>query len=98
VEEILRDVSQDRRQAAAKVLGYLSAGGNPDALVDGARRLVFLKGRDAHDYKYSSAVLEDYAHVSPAWQHKFLALSVFNLKGAADRDSPLAEQTRSALS
>lgn len=98
VEEILRDVSQDRRQAAAKVLGYLSAGGNPEALVDGARRLVFLKGRDAHDYKYSSAVLEDYAHVSPAWQHKFLALSVFNLKGTADRDSPLAEQTRSALS
>ena len=30
-----------------------------------ARRLVFLKGNDAHDYKFSSAVLEDYAHVSP---------------------------------
>ena len=32
------------------------------------RRLIFLKGRDAHDYKFSSAALEDYYHASPALQ------------------------------
>ncbi|HZZ27241.1 MAG TPA: hypothetical protein VFE46_04470 [Pirellulales bacterium] len=34
--------------------------------IDAARLLVFLKGNNAHDYKFSSAVLEDYYHVSPS--------------------------------
>ena len=42
--------------------------GRAEPLMNMARRLVFLKGTDAHDYKFSSAVLEDYAHVSPAWR------------------------------
>jgi hypothetical protein len=46
-----------------------------------ARRLIFLKGDNAHDYKFSAAVLEDYFNVSPAWRAQFLATSVFNLRG-----------------
>ena len=34
----------------------------------GARRLIFTKGTDSHDYKFSSAALEDFYHVSPRWQ------------------------------
>jgi hypothetical protein len=59
--------------------------------------LVFQKGRDTHDYKFSSAVLEDYLHVSPAWRDRFLATSVFNLKGSGDGDNPLVQRTRQAL-
>ena len=55
----------------------------PDDLIDARRRLIFLKGTDAHDYKFSSAVLEDYLNVSPAPGDRFLATSVFNLKGSA---------------
>ena len=64
------------------MLGYLKADPDPRPLMDAARRLVFLKGTDSHDYKFSSAVLEDYAHVSPAWRDRYLAASVFWLKGS----------------
>jgi len=97
VEEILAEISRDRMRAAEEVYGYLSSGGNRHDLADAARRAVFLKGRNAHDYKFSSAVLEDYRHVSPTWRDRFLAMSVFNLKGTGHRDSDLVDRTRSAL-
>lgn len=98
LEEIFAAVSSNRMQAAQKVLGYLENGGDAKALLDAARRLVFLKGRDSHDYKFSSAVLEDYFHVSPEWRNRFLATSVFNLRGSGERDNGLVERTRAALS
>ena len=97
VDEILADISTDRMRAAKQVCAYLAAGGSAAELVDAARRMIFLKGSDAHDYKFSSAVLEDYWNVSPAWRDRFLALSVYNLKGSGDRNSDLVERTRLAL-
>jgi hypothetical protein len=97
VAEIFRDVSGDRAAAARKVLAYRAAGGDPAALMGAARLLVFFKGNDAHDYKFSSAVLEDYAHVSPAWRDRYLAASVFSLRGSGAPDSPVARRTRAAL-
>ena len=61
------------------------------------RRLIFLKGNNAHDYKFSSAVLEDFYHVSPEWRDKYLAASVFNLTGSGARDNDLIQRARSAL-
>jgi hypothetical protein len=97
IEEILADISGNATQAAAKVRGYLAADGDGYKLIDAARRMIFFKGRNSHDYKFSSAVLEDFDHVSGEWRDRFLALSVFNLKGSGDRDSGLVERTRSAL-
>jgi hypothetical protein len=97
IAEIFASVSQDPGAAANKVLGYLSAHGNVQSLVDAARLLVFTKGDDAHDYKYSSAVLEDYLHVSPRWRDRYLAASVYKLRGTQDRDNPLVARTRAAL-
>ena len=56
-----------------------------------------MKGRNHHDYKFSSAVLEDYFHVSPAWRDRFLASSVFNLKGSRARDNSLVGRIRAAM-
>ena len=75
-EEILADVSRDRMTAARKTLGSFSAGGDPAPLIDTARRVLIHKGDDAHDYKFGSAVLEDYRHVSPAVRGRFLAASM----------------------
>jgi hypothetical protein len=97
LEDIFTDVSRDKLQAARKLHSYLAAGGSAQDAVDTARRLIFLKGRDSHDYKFSSAVLEDYQHVTPALRNTFLALSVFNLKGSGDRDNGLVARTRAAL-
>lgn len=97
IEDILADISGNRMRAASKVQGYLQAGGNPHDLIDATRRMIFQKGRDSHDYKFSSAVLEDYDFLTPQWRNTFLALSVFNLKGSGDRDTGLVERTRGAL-
>jgi hypothetical protein len=97
VDEIFADVAKDKLRASRKLCSYLNAGGEPKAVLDSARRLIFQKGSNAHDYKFSSAVLEDFANVSPAFRNQFLALSVFNLKGTSDKDSGLLGRTRSAL-
>ena len=97
INEIFADVSKNRTQAAAKIRSFLQAGGEARQLINTARRLIFVKGSNAHDYKFSSAVLEDYYHTSPAWRDRFLALSVFNLRGSGDRDNKLVQRTREAL-
>jgi hypothetical protein len=100
VEEIFADVSGDKAsklRAAQKILTYLKENPNPKPLADAARRLIFLKGRDAHDYKFSSAVLEDYQFIAPKWRDRYLAASVFNLKGSGDKDNDLVKRTRAAL-
>jgi hypothetical protein len=97
VDEIFTDLSKDKLTAARKVLGYLKADPDPRPLTDAARRQVFRKATDSHDYKFSSAVLEDYAHVSPAWRDRFLAASVFWLKGSGGPDTNLVRRTREAM-
>jgi hypothetical protein len=98
VPEILTDVSKDRMVAARKTLAWLGQKGNaPETLMAAARRLIFNKGSDSHDYKFSSAVLEDFYHVTPAWRAQFLATSMFNLRGAADKDNALIGRARAAM-
>ena len=69
----------------------------PEGLMAAARRLIFLKGTDAHDYKFSSAALEDYYHTTPAWRARYLATSLFWLRGSDDPDNSLIQQTRAVL-
>ena len=95
--EIFADVSRDKMTAARKVLGYLKNNPDPRPLTDAARRLVFLTGNDAHDYKFSVAVLEDAEHVSPAWRDRYLAASMFWLRGSGAKETALVRRTRSAL-
>ncbi len=97
VEGIFADVGRDNLAAARKVLAYAKGPERAKEVMDAARRLVFLKGTDSHDYKFASAVLEDYAAVSPEWRDRFLASSVFWLKGSGAKDNALGERTRAAL-
>jgi hypothetical protein len=98
LEEILSEVSKDRLVAARKTLALLDTKeADPQALMTAARRLIFNKGTDSHDYKFSSAALEDYYHATPAWRTRYLATSMFNLHGALDADNPLVKRTRGAL-
>jgi hypothetical protein len=83
--------------AAGKVFGYLQKSQNAKELIDAARVLVFLKGDNAHDYKFSSAVLEDYYHVGSPWRDRYLAANVFKLRSSADPDNDLVARTRAAL-
>jgi hypothetical protein len=97
LDEIFAGISKDKMSASRKVLGYLKDGGDGKSVVDEARRLIFLKGVDAHDWKFSSAVLEDYSHLSPGWRDRFLAASVHYLKGSQAPDNGLVQRVRAAL-
>jgi len=96
-EELFGTISDNRLQAAGKVMAYLQDHANAKPFIDAARVLVFRKGDDAHDYKFSSAVLEDYRRVSPKWRSRYLASSVFKLQGSEQADNQVVERTRAAL-
>jgi hypothetical protein len=98
VEEIFAAVSKDRLLAARKTLALMDGDSRRfPSLVTAAERLIFSKGNDSHDYKFSSAALEDYYHVTAPWRARYAASSMFNLKGIGDRDNDLIERTRAAL-
>jgi hypothetical protein len=97
IEEIFADISTDRLAASRKILSYLRQSSNPKPLADAARRLIFLKGHDSHDYKYSSAVLEDYSEMAAQWRDRYLAATAFYLKGTDAPDNELVKRTRAAL-
>jgi hypothetical protein len=98
VAEVLADVSKDRTLAARKTLALLEKDpAQIGPLMKQARRLIFAKGNDSHDYKFSSAVLEDAYHMAPALRPTFLAASMFNLKGSGDRDNGLIRRAEAAL-
>jgi hypothetical protein len=95
--ELGRDPISAARQTLARLNSHTDDSSSAEELIDAARLLVFLKGDDAHDYKFSSAILEDYYHVSPEWRNQYLALNMFKLRSALDRDNNLVQRTRSAL-
>ena len=97
LDSIFESISANKAKAAQQTLAYARANPDPRDFINRARTLTFMKGRDTHDYKFSSAVLEDYLNVSPAWRDRFLATSVFNLKGSREGDSPLVKRIQAAL-
>ncbi|MBX3421612.1 MAG: hypothetical protein KF752_08660 [Pirellulaceae bacterium] len=94
---ILSSIRREPSVAAKRTAGWLAAGNDPQQLLDATRRLIFLKGNDSHDYKFSSAVLEDFSLVSPAWRNQFLAASTYSLRGSQEPDNGLIERIRTSL-
>jgi hypothetical protein len=98
VAEVFAEASHDKMTAARKALGYLASDdANPRALMDAGRLLVFFKGNDAHDYKFSSALMEDYDQVSPEWRNRYLASGMMQLRGSGGPDLPLVKRAKAAL-
>ena len=95
--DIFSTIDADRGKAASKIFDYLETGHSPGSLIDTARRFLFLKGSNAHDYKFTAAVLEDFYHVSPTWRNHYLAASVFNLRGSEGTNNRLVERINNAL-
>ena len=97
IEEIFAEISGNKALAARKALAYLKSTKDPKPFIDEAQRLIYLKGTGSHDYKFSSAVLEDYHSISPEMRDRFLSASVFWLQGSAQKDTDLVGRTRAAF-
>ncbi|HEV3120251.1 MAG TPA: hypothetical protein VGY53_00040, partial [Isosphaeraceae bacterium] len=54
IGDIFATVNENRAKASRKAFAYLTSGGSPDLLFAAARRMIFHKGRDSHDYKYGA--------------------------------------------
>jgi len=98
VGELFADVSKDRARAARKTMGYLGRGGSPDLIFAAARRMIFHKGRDSHDYKYGAAAWEECRLAAdPKWRPTLAAAMMFQLPGTGTADSPLMDRARRAV-
>ncbi len=94
-EEVV--ISKDSSSAAAQALSFAQSRARFEAFADAGRRLIFRKGTDAHHYKYSAAVFEDYDRVSSEWRPHMLATAVYFLPGTSVPDSPVMERARHAV-
>ena len=98
MESIFSTLSKDKLAAAQGAFLFLKS--YPEAgkdLINHARRLVFLKGTDSHDYKFSAAVMEDYSHLSAGVRDQFLAASLYWLKGSESPDAPLVKRIKAVM-
>jgi hypothetical protein len=94
IAEIFADVADGRRlQAARKSLGYLQSGGDAEPLIAKARHHLVYNADEPHDYKFSEAVFDNYAHLSnSAWRCYFLSGGMAYFKAPAKRPGPVVEQ------
>jgi hypothetical protein len=98
IGDIFATINDNRSQAAAKTLTYLGHGGSTGRLFDAARRMIFHKGRDSHDYKYGAAIWEECLAVAePRWHAPLAASAMYNLPGSRTDDSPLMIRAREAV-
>jgi len=93
VEEIFSELSIDRLRGASKTLGYLLDGGDAQQLLARARHYLVRHASDAHDYKFTEGVFEDYSQIAdPAWRHRHLSAAMVYFKGPASRAHPVVAQ------
>ncbi|WP_435020596.1 hypothetical protein TA3x_001917 [Tundrisphaera sp. TA3] len=98
VAELFATIGDDRRKAAAKTVGYFERGGSPDLVFAAARRMIFHKGADSHQYKYGAAAWEECLLASdPRWRAPLAASMMAYLPGTKSPDSPLMNRARAAV-
>ena len=99
VAEIFKTIGKDRQEAARKTLGYFKNGGTSDAIFAAARRMIFLKGRDSHDYKFGAAAWEESVLASTPRTRSLLTASMMgHLPSSTEPDTPLMIRSREAVS
>jgi hypothetical protein len=80
-------------QAARKSLSYLQTGGDAEALIAKARHHLVYNADEPHDYKFSEAVFDSYAHLANSdWRCHYLSAGMAYFKAPAKRPGPVVEQ------
>lgn len=95
IDEIFALVHKDRPAASRSMFSYLQSGGSPENIIRKARELVFLKGTDSHDYKFSSAAIEDAAFIAPKWRNYYLSGCSYLLHGTSEATTALSQKVLS---
>jgi hypothetical protein len=99
IADIFATIKDNRQDAARKTLGFLKNGGTNDAIFAAARRMIFLKGRDSHDYKFGAAAWEESLFASTPQTRALLTAGMMgHLPPSTQPDSPLMIRSREAVS
>lgn len=97
IAEIFTTVGKNRTEAARKTLGFLQNGGSHEAIFAAARRMIFHKGRDSHDYKFGAAAWEESLLAGSSRNRELLTAAMMgNLPASTTADSPLMIKAREA--
>ncbi|MGN6545580.1 MAG: twin-arginine translocation signal domain-containing protein [Aureliella sp.] len=96
IDEVFATMSSDRKGAASAIYRLAQDPANAQEIVRVARHFIFLKGDDAHDYKFSSAALEDFEMIHPQWRANYLAGCSHLFRAAGDKSNALAERVLNA--
>ena len=98
LHEAFSELPHDRTSGARKALHYLQQGGSADRLVASARRQLARNGRQAHQFKFTEAALENYREMPPgALRDRILAASMAYFTGPATAPSPVAQEALQLL-
>src|SRR5262245_35864324 len=96
-ESIVTAISTAPNDAACSAFAYAGRHANHPALFAAARRLVFTRATDPHDYKYPAAAFEDLSVVSPRWRPHMLAASMLHIPAPAVPESQLIRRASHAV-
>jgi len=95
--DIFATIGKSRDEAARKTLAFLGSGGTDEAVFAAARRMIFLKGRDSHDFKFGAAAWEESLLASTPQTRSILTAAMMgNLPASTTADSPLMIRARVA--
>ena len=98
LRDAFSELPRDRITGARKALHYLQHGGSADTFAASARRQLARNGRQAHDYKFTEAALENYREMAPgAWRDRILSASMAYFTGSATAPSPVSERALQLL-
>lgn len=96
-ERILATIATRRSEGVSRAFAYAQRPADPATLFSAARRLVFTRATDTHDYKYPAAAFEDIAVVSPAWRPHMLAASLLHIPAASAPESLVIQRAKEAV-
>jgi hypothetical protein len=96
-ESILRLAPTAPAEAVRLALAYARHHANDQSLFSAARRLVFTRATDTHDYKYPAAAFEDISIVSPSWQPHMLAASMLHIPSPTAAESQVIQRAKEAV-
>ena len=89
---------RDRAAAATEVVGYIRSGGDPREVFAEARRMILMKARDSHEYKFGAAAWEEcLLATDPEKRPAMTAAALGHVPSADTPDNPLMVRAREAL-
>jgi hypothetical protein len=96
-ESILTTAATAPAAAARSAFAYAKRHANHPSLFSAARRLVFTRAADTHDFKYPAAAFEDISSVSPPWKPHMLAASILHIPAPTMPESQVIQRARDAV-